>query len=227
VVHPATIAEARLKARAWALALGIGLRASHSFAAPDDDSAYRHEKFRGRLDLAIGTFYAKSATEGANDRTFSGTTFSWGVFVGGAVGGTCALGGTLSGDRVYGLAAYDAGTGAVDVHDLSFAHVMWGPALDCYFSEKGGLRVFAALGPSDLNVGSDREQTGSGGDPTPDPSGFGYQLAIGYDAFVAKELSLGLFARLTYAPLSVNETGATGSDVSLFVPSLGLSLSLD
>jgi hypothetical protein len=212
---------------ALGLAAGLALFSPKAIGAPDE-SAHRHEKFRGRLDVGIGNFYGKSTTDGANSRTFSGTTLSWGLFLGGAVGPTCALGGALSGDRVHGLGAYDQGTGPLDVSDVSFAHVMWGPALDCYFSDKGGVRLFGAVGPSDLNVGSDRAtSSGGSGDPTPDPSGFGFQLAVGYDAFVANELSLGLFARLTYAPLSVSETGSTSSDVSLWMPSIGLSLTLD
>jgi len=196
-------------------------------SAPAADSAYQHERFRGRLELGVGNFAAFSTGLDASDRSFSGTTLSWAVFAGGTVGETCSLGGTLSADHVYGLAAYDDGTGPVDASDLTFDHVLWGPALDCYFSKQGGLRVFAAVGRSELNV--DAEGIGSSGsaDATPDPSGLGYQLGVGYDAFVASELSLGLFFKLTYAPLDVTEVSGTATDVDVWLPTLGLSLTLD
>lgn len=191
-------------------------------------TAYRHERFRGRLELGLGSFWARATTDGANDRTFSGATSSFALFLGGGVGQSCALGGTLSSDAVQGLAARDEGTGPLDVSDVSFQHVMWGPALDCYLSADGGVRFLVALGPSELNVDADSAGSfGSGGDPTPDPSGFGYQLGVGYDAFVGPELSLGIALRLTYANLTVSETGGSATDVAVWIPTLGLSLTLD
>jgi len=88
--------------------------------------------------------------------------------------------------------------------------------------------VFFAAGPAELNVDKDGEKSQGyeGGDPSPDPSGFGYLVGVGYDRFVGKELSLGIVARLMYAPLSVKEADVEAT-VHAFVPMLGLSLTLD
>lgn len=190
-------------------------------------SEYRHEAFRGRIDFGIGRLAAYGSAEGRSDRKLSGTTVSWSFAAGGAVTETCALGGILSFDRAFGIAARDERTGPIDASDVAVDQVLWGPMLDCYLFRTEGPRVFFAVGPSELNVSrSAAGQSTAEGDPSPDPSGFGTMLGVGYDRFIGKETSLGIVARVLYAPLSVDETNETAT-VHTWIPMIGLSLSLD
>ncbi|MCL4754405.1 MAG: hypothetical protein KJ015_29895 [Myxococcales bacterium] len=191
-------------------------------------SAYHHEEFRGRFDLGIGRLAAYGRAEGRSDRRVSATTLSWSFAAGGAITETCTLGGMLAIDRAHAVAARDERSGPIDMTGVDIDQVFWGPHIDCYLTRGEGPRVFFAAGPSELNVDKDGESAEGydGGDPSPDPSGFGYLIGVGYDRFVGKELSLGLVARLMYAPLSVRETDVEAT-VHTFIPMLGLSLTLD
>jgi hypothetical protein len=191
-------------------------------------SAYNHEGFRARVDLGIGRLAAHGRAEERSDRRVSGTTASWSLSLGGAVTSTCTLGGVLALDHAFAVAAKDERTGPVDMDGVELNHVFWGPQIDCYLSKRGGLHASLALGSAELNVNKDGEHARDyeSGDPSPDPSGMGALVGVGYDRFVAAEVSLGVFARLLVAPLEVSETDDTTRVLAL-IPVMGLELTFD
>jgi hypothetical protein len=189
-------------------------------------SSEHHESFHARAFLGVGRFLASSSANGRSSRDFTGTTFSWSAGVGGNLTEGFVLGGAIQVDRVFGLAGEDSETGELDLAEISFSHVLVGPFLDIYVSPAGGFHFLGMVGISDLNVHSSRRST-SQVDATPDPGGLGSTFGVGYDAWVASELSVGGLVSLTYAPLSVVESNGLTADVTVFIPTLSLSATID
>lgn len=219
----AALAVALLAARG-AVAQSAVMRAPARDPAPAEPSTdYRHDGFFARLDGGVGRFIAGASANGAADRTFTGTSLSLSVALGGNVRPGFLFGGLVQIDRVTGLSAQDEVTGEVDVERIRFSHTFVGPVAFWYLDPSGGLHFQTAVGIADLNVSSSAP-----GDNTPDPTGFGLQIGAGWDAYLDRGVAAGLGVRLLYAPLEVTESfGGGATNVNLLIPSVALNLTID
>lgn len=207
----------------FVLAATVAINAS-AFA---EEKAPEHSGgFHLRADAGIGNFSASSSAPSRSNRSYHGTTLSWAVFVGGGIAPGCNGGAALAFDRVYAVSGYDETSGPIDATGLHLQHRLLGPYFDCYFDPKGGVHAWALLGPAKVSVTRDGQPPSQPADPTPDPSGVGFQFGIGYDAWISSVTSFGIAFRLTYSPLSVDEIGSE-IPVKILIPALVFNVTVN
>lgn len=195
-----------------------------------EPGAYRRDGFYVRIEVGAGLFRASSETPDRSSRSFSGTTASWLLAVGGTSSGL-VIGGALLRDRVFGLSGEDSETGELDLEDVDFSTTLVGPYLNVYPDPTGGFHLQGMLAVANLDVHRRRRVPTPGSftatEPDDDPSGIGFMLGAGYEWWLAPQTSAGLVARISYSSLEVDElpsaVGPSGkTSVEVFVPTIAL-----
>lgn len=140
------------------------------------------------------------------------------ISIGGTPSPGVVLGGAVLVNKVFALSSKD------DVIDgdeptldgVSFSLNALGAFLDFYPNPKSGLDFHAFVGVGKLAT------TRPGPTNIDDPGGVILSGGVGYEWFIAEELSLGVHARLTGGSLDVSETGNSTSTttVTVLVPAL-------
>lgn len=174
--------------------------ASVAFASPAfaDSGSRKHDGFHFSLQGGIGYYTAGDDSTG----TFSGMTLPSALLMGGTVGGRVALGGGVVFDYSPSP-TYEFG-GSEMSGDFSQMIIGLGLYADYYFDPvKNGLHVQLFAGWGGLETSANGNVGGS------DPTGLVSHVGVGYEVWIAHEWSVGVLARLTYAPLSFNNVDIT------------------
>jgi hypothetical protein len=181
---------------------------------PPEEPRHRRSSFYASLGVGPGLFRATSGSTG-DRRSFSGGTVSGRVALGAQLS-RVALGGAFYYDHVYALSSEDE---VIDGDE---------PSLKDRRFTLSGLAFFTNVALADdrrpyleLSFGFGSLGTSRAGS-TDDPGGPLLGVGAGYEILAGEHTALGLLARLTYAPFSVNEGGG-GTKVETFVPALLLT----
>lgn len=169
-----------------------------AFSATPDAKAepMTHDGFYMSIEAGLG-YLSSSADYLGSEITFSSTTFSSALLLGGTVG-PVALGGGFIYDYGFSPSAESGGQEA-ELEDVKLYLVSIGAFADYYVDPAaGGLHFLGFLGWGALESSSNGNAGGS------DPTGLAVTLGGGYDWWVADEWSIGPLARFTYAPLSLD-----------------------
>jgi len=193
-------------------------------AAPaESGGAHTHDGFFMRLGLNFGPLMLKykseiNGTQVGGDLDASGLT----------IGSDLLLGGTPIDGLVIGGALIYAGTkdptlkqgGAETTADGSTVFGGIGVFGQYYFDPKEGGHVQLLLGYGAVDFVSSSGQSGGN-----DPTGLMVGIGGGYDIWLGSEWSFGPFARVLYAPTSVEE-GAAKVTANYLFPSIGIGFTL-
>jgi hypothetical protein len=168
------------------------------------------------LRAALGPGLFRAWTDNSSDtRRFSGGTVDVELSIGGTPGKGFVLGGSVLVNKVFALSSKDdiIDGDEPSLNGVGFSLNALGVFADFYPDPKGGLDFHAFLGAGTLVTSR------PGNLSVDDPSGILLSGGVGYDWFVAEQLSLGVHARLTGGSLSVRET-TTSTGVAVLVPAL-------
>jgi hypothetical protein len=170
------------------------------------------------LGLGIGYFHASSGSA-ADTRVFSGGTGSGQLVLGGRIGKhrNVTLGAAYLRDQVFALTSKDEVVDGdePDLRDVSMALSAFGFFADVALESHPALHFQGVVA-----LGSLVTLRSSGN--IDDPSGFVFDLGVGYEFFRGGGLALGALLRANYAPFYVDEQ--QGTSVQVLTPSLLLTL---
>jgi hypothetical protein len=184
-------------------------------AAPGASSATELKRSGIFAEVALGPgfFYARTAADDA--RTFTGASIA-GQFV---LGGTPARGLVLAGayfrDEILGMSASDEVVDGdePELEDVGFSLDRFGLFADIFPDPDGGLHFQGLAAVGVLNTRR------PGGDAD-DPGGLLISVAGGYAWGLGGAFYLGPLVRLTYAPLTSDETSQGDDLTRVFSPAL-------
>jgi hypothetical protein len=163
-----------------------GVIASLAFALPARAESRRHDGFYAAANIGVG--YLKSSGDG-NPTDMKGITTPLSLWIGSTYG-KVAFGGGLTTDTAwYPTYTYRRGEEG-DIGGSGFS--LFGVALfaDIYPDPKGGFHIMPSLGWGFLFPLASASF----------PNGLVLGAGVGYDFWVGSEVSMGVMARLTYAP---------------------------
>jgi len=160
-----------------------------------DPTVHRHDGFYLRLGLGIGTFIANAKPSfGSVDATGTGLAFD--IAIGGTPTDGLVIGGVLltnSAATVHwkGDAIRETHDGRSKVDGDSGTLGLLGVFADYYPDPTGGFHVQAALGIGTLSFDSNRDVNSRFPPDKWSGGGAGAMLGVGYEAWIAKQWSLG------------------------------------
>ncbi len=192
----------------FAAALSIGSAVSTADAAPGT-----HDGFMLQLSPGLG-YYSMTASDPTGDVTFSGTSFSLNLMMGGTLMPGVHLGGGFFLDRALSPTLEIDGNEVTGTGDFSQFPLGIGAFVDYYLDPSGGLHFQGFFG-----WGGVETSTPEGGAGGSDPTGAVLYLAAGYDVFVSDEVSVGGMARFAYGMFALNDV-----DWPTIAPALLLTL---
>jgi hypothetical protein len=182
---------------------------------PSTSSDTIRRGFYASASLGPGLLFA--GTDSSTDaRTFEGTTLAVSIAMGGRIGDHVAIGGTYLRDQVLSMSVEDEVIDGDEpnLDDIGFSFDRFGFFIELHPMTEDGLHFQGFLGFGDLNTHRPN------GDEADDPSGVVFALAGGYEWLLSEKFRLGGLLRLSYASLSVDETGVNGANVEAFLPTL-------
>lgn len=175
---------------AAALAVTIGVT-NEAHAAPET-----HDGFFLRFEPGFGYLHSKATFLGTSQKV-SGITFTNSLLLGGTLFDGFVLGGGFRSDYAF---SPDIETGGVSGNlDWAMLFSILG-FVEYYPDPQGGLHFHASFGWGGLETKFAGANVG-GSDPTGLVTAFG----AGYGWFLGDEWSVGVMARLGYAPLELND----------------------
>ena len=164
-----------------------GVVASLAFALPARAESRRHDGFYAAANLGVG--YLKTSGDG-NPSDMKGVTTPLYLWIGSTYGAVAVGGGLTTETAWYPTYTYErAGEGVIGGSGFS----LFGAALfaDIYPDRKGGFHVMPSLGWGFLFPLASSSF----------PKGLVLGVGVGYDFWVGPEVSMGVMAHLTFAPL--------------------------
>jgi hypothetical protein len=166
-------------------------------AAPNARAEIRtHDGFYLQLDTGLGYLSSTGKFPGY-EVTYSGVTTSSALFLGGTIG-PVVIGGGFTYDNAFSPNAKSGGTTVNLGTDVSLHLIGIGPFIDVYPDPTSGLHFMGFVGWGGLEASVNGNVSGS------DPTGLVSFIGGGYEFWVADQWSVGPLARLTYAPLSLD-----------------------
>lgn len=154
-----------------------------------------HDGFYLHLEGGIG--YLSTSTDTTPEGTYSGLSLDSALLLGGTVG-PVVIGGGFTYDTVP-LPSYEVDGQEWSADNVTQYMIGIGPFVDIYPDPKSGLHFLGFVGWGGLETSVEGNVGGS------DPTGLVAIVGGGYDFWLADEWSVGPLARLTYAPLSMND----------------------
>ena len=143
-----------------------------------------------------------SADAGGTSVSYSGVTFPTSLLLGGTVG-PVVIGGGFNFDYAPSPSGSVDGGTSVDLEDVTMTLIGLGMFADIYPDPHGGLHFQPFVGWGGLETSYKGNSGGS------DPTGLVLAIGGGYDWWVGDEWSIGAMARVSYAPLSLNDVSYT------------------
>jgi hypothetical protein len=194
--------------------------------APSHQVGGAHAGLFLRAALGAGRFigYNKSLTASGDRRSFSGTSGSVQLAIGGTLRGKLVMGGAYGRDQIFGLASEDTRLDGDEPNLSGYSMILHstGYFLDYYLGPQSGTHIQLMMGAATIDV-----QRPDGSSLEVSPLGLYGQLGVGHELWLTDSLLLGGLAAVSHAQFSVDEL--PGSDVKLrsFVPGLYLSLTVN
>jgi hypothetical protein len=189
--------------------IGLSVSAFGGAALASQPETHDGFFFQGTIG---GGYRSSSASEGEFDLKMSGAAVAGGVLFGGTVAPGLVIGGGTANSIALGPTFELNGEEADSDSDVSLNLSTLGPFVTFYPDPHGGLSLHAMIAYGVLSITIDGDETSN------NPSGLALTGGAGYDFWVGREWSIGLFGRFTYAPLKYE-----GESYSTIAPSLLLS----
>jgi outer membrane autotransporter protein len=191
-------------------------------AVAEDSGDRTHDGFFFRIGLNVGPLMLNSKLEGGgrtlSEADYSGLTFGTDLMFGGTPIDGLVIGGALILTSTSDPSVEVGGREGTADGTMLLAGIA--AFANYYIDPKAGLHIQALLGFAAVDFVAP-----SGASGGKDPSGVMLGLGVGYDFFFADEWSVGPFARLLYAPTSVEE-GGVSHDATYIYPSIGAAITL-
>jgi len=192
---------------------------TETLSSTTSTGAHLHDGFYFRGGLGVGFVASGTVTPpgDAGDVSLSGTGPALELAFGGAVSPGVVLGGGIYGASVPSP-SYSQGGVSVDGGSAVISSL--GPFIDWYPNPHEGFHVQASIGYAVVTAS---KGSGDIAFPPKDQSGSGYSLlgGLGYEWWIADQLSFGVLARVQYVSASTKGSGDTDStSVRFVVPAL-------